>query len=123
MRQTVACCLAALLTMALASQASAQQFIAGSRLIEFCDGTYRGEANANATFYTVCLSYLSATADATVTLASAGAMPDLICLPAGVENERLREVFVRSMREHPEHSELSASNVALNAFRNEWPCN
>ena len=113
--------LAALMLMTIATAPRAQ-FITGERLIEFCDGTYRGEANPNATFYTVCLSYLSAIPDATTTLTDTKAIQPLICFPTGVENEQLRRVFVRQMHAQPEGWHQAASSQALQAFHEQWPC-
>lgn len=122
MKKTTLTAWLAALVLVTITTAPRAQFITGERLIQFCDGTYRDEANANPTFYTVCLSYLSAIADATTTLTEAKAMQPQICFPAGVENEQLRRAFVRQMHERPEGWHLAASAQALDAFRHHWPC-
>ena len=120
-KSTVLAAIVALIA-GLHAPGSAAQFITAGRLVSFCDGTFRGEANANPTFYTVCLSYLTAVADATITHAERGAMSPQICPPPGLDNEALRRIFLERVQQRPDEWEVSASIHALDAFSNAWPC-
>ena len=114
--------IAALLTAALGGPASAE-FITAGRMVSLCDATHRGESNENATFYVACLSYLTAVKDASLTLAERGDMPARICPPPTTESEALRHTFLQQVKDRPDDWELSASEHALDAFREAWPCN
>jgi hypothetical protein len=72
-----------------------------------------------------CVVYLTAALDAYVTLGTMGYLQgNPICLPSGIDDGRVLDVFVRFLEAHPGRGdvEYSAFYLVLDAFYQAFPC-
>lgn len=46
----------------------------------------------------------------------------MICAPAAIDDEQIVQVALDYIERHPEARYLSAANLALRAWREQWPC-
>lgn len=89
-------------------------FFRGRYLVDTC----QSDVNAK---YNECVAYLASvsdTADAIESMTGANA----VCVPTGVSLDELRKVFNEYQAQHPELLHGSAATLAINAFKEAWPC-
>jgi hypothetical protein len=88
----------------------------GRDLTKWCEGTYLDEPKENMVAYGTCVGYLMGLMDSDL-----GPTP-VVCLPDGTTNEWLRQVWLRYADKHPEEMNAVATDSAMRAFRQVWPC-
>ena len=94
----------------------------GKLLMEVCDDTAKGEPKADSGHHKVCLWYLEALLDAENAFTDWGHKESYVCMPDGVAYEDIRFVWLRYARTYPERLPASAASLALDAFKQAWPC-
>lgn len=99
-----------------------KSFYDGNTVMRNCEANDVGSLRA-------CLGFLVGVLDAHNTLMAA--LPArvegqkkraLICVPLGVTEAQLRQVFLNDMAKVPEQWHFSASSLAIVAFARAWPC-
>ncbi len=118
--------LTALFALVVVTPVSAEGyfFYTGNDMMDRCKDTGTGEGVVNAAKYKACVVYLAGAMDAHETLVDWGRIPNRVICPSsgGILLEQLRQVFLNYMNAKPAKWHLSASGLALNAFREAWPC-
>jgi len=120
-RRWAACALALATVLAWPLPAPAGYYD-GARMLALCADTRPGEPRADVAKYNTCVGYLSGLWDATEAWMAWGHAPRMLCMPAGVGLDRLRQAFLRALRQHPERRGESAAPQAIAAFLAEWEC-
>ena len=69
-----------------------------------------------------CMTYLTGTLDTLNTLVSADGLRTEVCITKGVGTVQLQKIYIKHANEHPEVLHSAASAVAINAFRQAFPC-
>ncbi len=88
----------------------------GNKLMDWCDETATVLQN------TYCAMYLSGIMDAESAFVGWKVKTPHFCIPDGVSVNQVRQVFLQYMKAYPEDWHMSAGSLALNAFRQAWPC-
>jgi hypothetical protein len=102
-------------TMSITNQGYAGYYTS-SNLFNFCESELVVDQNS-------CRRYLSGISDAHDAFYRLEFLADkAFCIPDRETNERLREIFIKYVNEHPQDLELVASSMAINAFRQAFPC-
>ena len=94
----------------------------GKLLLEVCDDTGKGEPKANPGHHKGCLWYLEALLDAENAFTDWGHKDSYVCMPDGVAYEEIRFVWLRYAKKYPQRLQASAASLALDAFKQAWPC-
>ncbi|HEX8126917.1 MAG TPA: Rap1a/Tai family immunity protein [Allosphingosinicella sp.] len=69
-----------------------------------------------------CLGYVVGSTDAWASALAAAGRPQVVCIPAGVNNDQITQSTVRYLRAHPEEGGLNASVVIFAALKSAFPC-
>ncbi len=95
----------------------------GNQMMVFCDGTFKGEPNANSVIAGVCIGYLRGIWGATYVWQETGLLtPKRICVPEDVSVEQLRQVFLDYMHQNPEAWGRPVEPHVVIAIKEAWPC-
>ncbi len=70
----------------------------------------------------LCSAYLQGVADSYTTTQFKKRYEPILCMPVEVTAEQLIAVFMKYMQQNPEQWHFAASELALNAFAQAWPC-
>jgi hypothetical protein len=105
-----------------AMPAHSAAFYTGNKMMDRCKDTDMGESRANAAKYNACVGYLAGLWDATDAWVAWGRLRQQICVPKGVTQAQLRQVFLNYMNRRPAEWHVAADSLALNAFLEAWPC-
>lgn len=104
-----------------AAPVSAGGFYSGNELFKFCKGTHPHEAGYNIVAYASCVMYLAGISDLEQIHETLG-HTTAFCIPLGVSQEQLRQVFLRHINQRPQLWHMNAGVLAINAFSEAWPC-
>jgi hypothetical protein len=77
----------------------------GNELLVLCNGTSKGEANADAAKYSTCTNFLYNASDP----------------PSWASDERLRQVWLAYVQKHPEELSWDAGTSVINAYTGAFP--
>jgi hypothetical protein len=69
-----------------------------------------------------CLGYVTGATDSWASALAAAGRPQLICIPAGVNNDQVTQATVRYLRSRPQEGGLNASVVIFAALKANYPC-
>jgi hypothetical protein len=69
-----------------------------------------------------CLGYVVGSTDAWASALAAAGRPQVVCIPAGTNNDQVTQATVRYLRAHPEEGALNASVVIFAALKSAFPC-
>lgn len=97
---------------------AAAGFYSGDTLYEACSAAPGNNAYFEKSYE--CVGYVSGAVDAFNTTREANRLKS--CIPAGVTINRLRQVTVAYLRDHPAERTQSASTLVFAATRKAWPC-
>ena len=69
-----------------------------------------------------CLGYVVGSTDSWAGALAAAGRPQVVCIPASVNNDQVTQAIVRYIRAHPEDGGLNASVVIFAGLRASFPC-
>lgn len=69
-----------------------------------------------------CLGYVVGSTDSWAGALAAAGRPQVICIPAGTNNDQITQATVRYLRAHPEEGGLNAAVVIFSALKANFPC-
>ena len=69
-----------------------------------------------------CLGYVTGATDSWASALAAVGRPQVICIPAGVNNDQITQVAVRYIRAHSEEAGSNAAVVVFAALKSTFPC-
>jgi hypothetical protein len=69
-----------------------------------------------------CLGYVVGSTDSWASALTAAGRPQVVCIPAGVNNDQVTQAAVRYLRAHPDDGGLNAAVVLFAALRSAYPC-
>jgi hypothetical protein len=69
-----------------------------------------------------CLGYVIGSTDSWASAMAAAGRPQIICIPAGANNDQVTQATVRYLRAHPEEGGSNASVVIFAALKATFPC-
>ena len=69
-----------------------------------------------------CLGYVIASTDSWASALAAAGRPQVVCIPAGVNNDQITQATVRYLRAHPQEGGLNAAVVIFAALKSNFPC-
>lgn len=108
---------AALVMLPLATPAAELVYMTGRQLVDYCGATDTTTLDRG-----LCEGYLTGLADAATTLRHWRRAAPGFCVPADASPFRLRQVFLEWALEQEGELDNAASGLALNAFRQAFPC-
>ncbi|HEX8308639.1 MAG TPA: Rap1a/Tai family immunity protein [Allosphingosinicella sp.] len=69
-----------------------------------------------------CLGYVIGSTDTWASALAAAGRPQVVCIPATVNNDQVTQTAVRYLRAHPEEGGLNAAVVIFAALKSAFPC-
>lgn len=69
-----------------------------------------------------CLGYVIGSTDSWASALTAAGRPQVVCIPAGVNNDQITQATVRYLRAHPEEGGSNAAVVIFAALKATFPC-
>jgi hypothetical protein len=69
-----------------------------------------------------CLGYVTGSLDSWASAMAAAGRPQVICIPAGANNDQITQATVRYLRARPQEGGLNASVVIFAALKATFPC-
>jgi Rap1a immunity proteins len=69
-----------------------------------------------------CLGYVIGSADSWASAMAAAGRPQVICIPAGANNDQITQATVRYLRANPQEGGLNAAVVIFAALKATFPC-
>jgi hypothetical protein len=69
-----------------------------------------------------CLGYVIGSTDSWASALAAAGRPQVICIPAGANNDQVTQATVRYLRSNPQESGLNAAVVIFAALKATFPC-
>lgn len=69
-----------------------------------------------------CLGYVIGSADSWASALAAAGRPQVVCIPAGVNNDQITQATVRYLRANPQEGGLNAAVVIFAALKATFPC-
>ena len=70
-----------------------------------------------------CRMYLAGVSDTQGSLHVWKNIPEkYFCIPYGLTNQNLREVFIKYVKDNPQVLDQAASSIAINSFEKAFPC-
>jgi hypothetical protein len=69
-----------------------------------------------------CLTYVVGALDAFSATMAATGRPTTICIPPGVNNNRLMQVALAYLRAHPEAANMDGAEIVIAAIHRAYPC-
>jgi hypothetical protein len=70
----------------------------------------------------VCLGYVIGSVDSWASALMAAGRPQVVCIPAGANNDQITQATVRYIRAHPEEAGSNAAAVVFAALKATFPC-
>jgi len=70
----------------------------------------------------VCLGYVIGSTDSWASALTAAGRPQVVCIPAGANNDQITQATVRYVRAHPEEGGSNAAVVIFAALKATFPC-
>ena len=109
--------IAAFLAVAVTTTSYAAVLYATAKsLLEDCEHELGGKQYG-------CRMYLAGVSDTQGTFHAWENLPGkYFCIPYGVTNQKLREVFIEYVNDNPQTLNQAASSIAINAFEKAFPC-
>lgn len=101
----------------LAAPATELVYMTGRQLLDYCKSTDAATLERG-----LCEGYLTGLADGATTLRTWQRAAPGFCVPADASPFRLREVFVEWALDYESELDNAAAGLALNAFRQHFPC-
>jgi hypothetical protein len=69
-----------------------------------------------------CLGYVIGATDSWAAALAAAGRPQVVCIPAGANNDQITQATVRYLRAHPEEGGLNAAVVIFAALKANFAC-
>ena len=69
-----------------------------------------------------CLGYVVGSTDSWASAMAAAGRPQVICIPAGANNDQITQATVRYLRANPQEAGLNAAVVIFAALKATFPC-
>lgn len=69
-----------------------------------------------------CLGYVTGSVDSWASAMAAAGRPQVICIPAGANNDQVTQAAVRYLRARPQEGGLNAAVVIFAALKASFPC-
>jgi hypothetical protein len=69
-----------------------------------------------------CLGYVTGSLDSWASAMAAAGRPQVICIPAGANNDQITQAAVRYIRARPQEGPLNAAVVVFAALKAAFPC-
>jgi hypothetical protein len=69
-----------------------------------------------------CLGYVIGSTDSWAAALAAAGRPQVVCIPAGANNDQITQATVRYIRANPEEGGLNAAVVIFAALKATFPC-
>lgn len=69
-----------------------------------------------------CLGYVIGSTDSWASALAAAGRPQVICIPAGTNNDQVTQATVRYIRSRPQEGGLNAGVVIFAALKSTFPC-
>lgn len=69
-----------------------------------------------------CLGYVTGSLDSWASAMAAAGRPQVICIPAGANNDQITQATVRYLRARPQEGGLNAAVVIFAALKATFPC-
>ena len=69
-----------------------------------------------------CLGYVIGSTDSWASALTAAGRPQVVCIPAGANNDQITQATVRYIRAHPEEGGVNAAVVIFAALKATFPC-
>jgi Ssp1 endopeptidase immunity protein Rap1a len=69
-----------------------------------------------------CLGYIVGSTDSWASAMAAAGRPQVICIPAGANNDQVTQATVRYIRANPQEGGLNAAVVIFAALKTTFPC-
>ena len=114
--------LIALFALAAVTLVNAGNFYTGNDLMGLCKNTGQSESGQSVRKYSKCTGYLAGVVDFDEALPRLRILPSRLCVPEGVTNEQLRQVYLTYMEKHPNEWHWQATDHAYDSFYLAWPC-
>lgn len=92
------------------------------RLAVFHSGTSLKRACEAVESKAACSAYMQGVADSYTATQYRKQYEPILCMPVEVTADQLIAVFVKYLQQNPEQWHFAASELALNAFAQAWPC-
>ncbi|MDZ7751545.1 MAG: Rap1a/Tai family immunity protein [Gammaproteobacteria bacterium] len=92
-------------------------YMTGRQLLDYCGSTDAATLDRG-----LCEGYLTGLADGATTLRTWQRAAPGFCVPADASPFKLRRVFVEWAQEYESELNNAAAGLALNAFRQHFPC-
>jgi len=96
--------LTALFALVVGMSVNAGYFYTGNDLMRLCKNTGQSESGQSVRKYSECTGYLASVVDFDEALPRLRILPSRLCVPEGVTNEQLRQVYLAYMGKHPNES-------------------
>ena len=92
-----------------------KMFVSGNELYSYCQ-------SASSVDQGICTGYIGGVVDSQITVLTALKLHNPVCGPQNVTTGEMKDIVLRSLREHPEERHYTAASLVLGALAEAFPC-